>query len=150
MTPHNFHITTIIYILIILYNNNHLCYTLSIFLKSRIKHFWLFLMYFNDYVLYIFHEGNFRLNLEKCSFVDWQRLRVQENADEIPPGTRTTAVISSYFFNFFTFIFIFVFIIIYIKFLNNEVCISFSFFFLIFFSLIIFFTYYFFLYFIFP
>jgi DNA replicative helicase MCM subunit Mcm2 (Cdc46/Mcm family) len=30
--------------------------------------------------------GDFQLNLEQSTFVDWQRLRVQENADEIPPG----------------------------------------------------------------
>jgi DNA replication licensing factor MCM6 len=25
--------------------------------------------------------------VERCRFVDWQRVRVQENADEIPPGS---------------------------------------------------------------
>lgn len=30
---------------------------------------------------------DFQLNLEKSLFVDWQRLRVQENADEIPAGS---------------------------------------------------------------
>lgn len=32
-------------------------------------------------------KGDFQLVLDKCAFVDWQRLRVQENADEIPPGS---------------------------------------------------------------
>ena len=36
--------------------------------------------------LQIFLLGDFQLNLGQSSFVDWQRLRVQENADEIPPG----------------------------------------------------------------
>jgi DNA replication licensing factor MCM6 len=27
-----------------------------------------------------------KLNLDQSVFVDWQRVRVQENADEIPPG----------------------------------------------------------------
>jgi DNA replicative helicase MCM subunit Mcm2 (Cdc46/Mcm family) len=31
-------------------------------------------------------SGDFQLNLDRSAFVDWQRLRVQENADEIPPG----------------------------------------------------------------
>jgi DNA replicative helicase MCM subunit Mcm2 (Cdc46/Mcm family) len=30
--------------------------------------------------------GDFQIVPEKCAFVDWQRLRVQENADEIPAG----------------------------------------------------------------
>lgn len=30
---------------------------------------------------------NFLMLLDSCVFVDWQRLRVQENADEIPPGS---------------------------------------------------------------
>ena len=29
----------------------------------------------------------FELDLEKSKFVDWQRIRVQENSDEIPPGS---------------------------------------------------------------
>ena len=102
-------------------------------------------MYFNDHVLYIFHEGNFRLNLEKCSFVDWQRLRVQENADEIPPGTRTTAVISSYFFNF-SFLFLFLSLLLFIinfstmKFITHFYFLSLYFFHSSFFSHIIFFV----------
>lgn len=30
--------------------------------------------------------------LDKCGFVDWQRLRVQENADEIPAGSMPRCV----------------------------------------------------------
>ena len=29
----------------------------------------------------------FQILMDQCVFVDWQRLRVQENADEIPPGS---------------------------------------------------------------
>jgi len=32
-------------------------------------------------------RGDFQLILDQSAFVDWQRLRVQENADEIPPGS---------------------------------------------------------------
>ena len=80
----------------------------------------LYFFFFMSYIIFLLkhldnlslysRKGNFRLNLEKCSFVDWQRLRVQENADEIPPGTRTTAVISSKFFIFFYFQFVFIII----------------------------------------
>ena len=31
-------------------------------------------------------KGEFHLNLTQCAFVDWQMLKVQENADEIPAG----------------------------------------------------------------
>jgi DNA replication licensing factor MCM6 len=31
--------------------------------------------------------GSFELLLSQCVFTDWQRLRVQENAEEIPPGS---------------------------------------------------------------
>jgi DNA replication licensing factor MCM6 len=30
---------------------------------------------------------DYQLIMDECSFVDWQRLRVQENADEIPAGS---------------------------------------------------------------
>lgn len=33
------------------------------------------------------HVGSFQLLLNKSTFIDWQRLRVQENADEIPAGS---------------------------------------------------------------
>lgn len=33
------------------------------------------------------HAGSFQLILNKSTFIDWQRLRVQENADEIPAGS---------------------------------------------------------------
>lgn len=33
------------------------------------------------------HVGSFQLMLNKSTFIDWQRLRVQENADEIPAGS---------------------------------------------------------------
>jgi DNA replication licensing factor MCM6 len=36
--------------------------------------------------------GDFQILLEKSAFVDWQRLRVQENADEIPPGSMPRCV----------------------------------------------------------
>jgi DNA replication licensing factor MCM6 len=32
-------------------------------------------------------QSRFNLLMDKSAFVDWQRLRVQENADEIPPGS---------------------------------------------------------------
>jgi DNA replication licensing factor MCM6 len=32
-------------------------------------------------------KGDFQLVLDQCAFVDWQRLKVQEHADEIPPGS---------------------------------------------------------------
>ena len=32
-------------------------------------------------------KGEFHLNLTQCAFVDWQMLKVQENADEIPAGS---------------------------------------------------------------
>lgn len=32
-------------------------------------------------------HADFQLLLDQSTFVDWQRLRVQENADEIPPGS---------------------------------------------------------------
>ena len=32
-------------------------------------------------------KGKWRLDVSKSKFVDWQRVRVQENADEIPAGT---------------------------------------------------------------
>ena len=38
------------------------------------------------------NNNDFRILLEKCAFVDWQRLRVQENADEIPPGSMPRCV----------------------------------------------------------
>ena len=40
-------------------------------------------------------KGDFHLNLTQCAFVDWQMLKVQENADEIPAGSmpRTMEVI---------------------------------------------------------
>lgn len=41
------------------------------------------------------NKQDWKLNVEKSTFVDWQRLRVQENAGEIPPGSmpRTIDVI---------------------------------------------------------
>ena len=35
------------------------------------------------------NHSNWKLLLEQSVFVDWQRVRVQENADEIPPGVYT-------------------------------------------------------------
>lgn len=35
----------------------------------------------------LFCETNAKRNEQRSVFVDWQRLRVQENADEIPPGS---------------------------------------------------------------
>ena len=32
-------------------------------------------------------KGDFQLILDQCAFVDWQRLKVQENAEEIPAGS---------------------------------------------------------------
>ena len=32
-------------------------------------------------------KTTFELDMEKSKFVDWQRIRVQENSDEIPPGS---------------------------------------------------------------
>lgn len=37
-------------------------------------------------------RGDFQLILDQSSFVDWQRLRVQENADEIPPGSMPRSI----------------------------------------------------------
>jgi DNA replication licensing factor MCM6 len=41
------------------------------------------------------NKRDWKLNVEKSTFVDWQRLRLQENASEIPPGSmpRTMDVI---------------------------------------------------------
>jgi DNA replication licensing factor MCM6 len=36
--------------------------------------------------------GDFQILMDKSVFVDWQRLRVQENADEIPPGSMPRCV----------------------------------------------------------
>jgi DNA replication licensing factor MCM6 len=36
--------------------------------------------------------GEFQILQEKSVFVDWQRLRVQENADEIPAGSMPRCV----------------------------------------------------------
>eukprot|EP01035_Chromulina_nebulosa_P018222 gene18222-23890_t len=38
------------------------------------------------------HSHSFQLLLDKSTFVDWQRLRVQENADEIPPGSMPRSI----------------------------------------------------------
>jgi DNA replication licensing factor MCM6 len=35
---------------------------------------------------------NWRLDISRSRFVDWQRIRVQENADEIPPGSMPRSV----------------------------------------------------------
>ena len=37
-------------------------------------------------------SNSFQLILHNCSFVDWQRFRVQENADEIPAGSMPRCV----------------------------------------------------------
>ena len=41
-------------------------------------------------------KGEFHLNLTQCAFVDWQMLKVQENADEIPAGRSTPHTSLSY------------------------------------------------------
>ena len=75
------------------------CACASIFLFS-LRIWYIYLIYqFENLIWHIFlvHNinlnvsksilGSFQLSLDRSAFVDWQRLRVQENADEIPPGT---------------------------------------------------------------
>jgi DNA replication licensing factor MCM6 len=38
------------------------------------------------------NRSAWKLRLDRCRFVDWQRVRVQENADEIPPGSMPRTV----------------------------------------------------------
>ncbi|CAE7766614.1 mcm6, partial [Symbiodinium sp. KB8] len=38
------------------------------------------------------NKSGWKLRLDRCRFVDWQRVRVQENADEIPPGSMPRTV----------------------------------------------------------
>jgi DNA replication licensing factor MCM6 len=42
---------------------------------------------------------DFQLVLNECTFVDWQRLRVQENADEIPPGKERSYIFLCWSYN---------------------------------------------------
>jgi DNA replication licensing factor MCM6 len=38
------------------------------------------------------NRSNFQLIIDKSSFIDWQRLRIQENADEIPAGSMPRSI----------------------------------------------------------
>lgn len=38
------------------------------------------------------NHSKWRLDVARCKFADWQRVRVQENADEIPPGSMPRSV----------------------------------------------------------
>jgi len=38
------------------------------------------------------NRSEWQLETQESTFVDWQRLRVQENSDEIPPGSMPRSI----------------------------------------------------------